>query len=61
MYNTLYPTARLTQVGMGEHIESLFQRAHNQLCKNELDLIAKHKEEVASHITHVIDCEAWTW
>ncbi|CAB3976763.1 Hypothetical predicted protein [Paramuricea clavata] len=41
-------------------MEGLFQRKHNQLSYEEAVMVEKNKKEIASRITHVIDCEAYT-
>ncbi|CAB3977255.1 Hypothetical predicted protein [Paramuricea clavata] len=41
-------------------MEGLFQRKHNQLSYDETNLLENCKKEIASRITHVIDCEAYT-
>ena len=45
---------------MGEQLEKLFRRQHNQLNAMEIMLVEKHKTDVVQRITHVIDCEAYT-
>jgi hypothetical protein len=45
---------------MGEELEKLFSRQHNQLGDYEQCLVDQHKKDIVSRITHVIDCEAYT-
>ncbi|CAB3978625.1 Hypothetical predicted protein [Paramuricea clavata] len=40
-------------------MEGLFQRKHNQMSYEERGMVEKNKKEIASRITHVIDCEAY--
>jgi hypothetical protein len=44
---------------MGERVEKLFQRQHNQLKDSEIALVEQYKGKIARRITHVIDCEAY--
>ena len=44
---------------MGEYLESLFARQHNQLKDNEQQYVDEHKNNIINRITHVIDCEAY--
>ena len=46
-------------LAMGEHVEKLFQRKHNQLNDSEVELVYQYKKEIVPRITHVIDCEAY--
>ena len=45
---------------MGEYLESLFPRLHNQLRNDEQQYVNKHKNEIVNRVTHIIDCEAYT-
>ena len=47
-------------LAMGEYLESLFARLHNQLKENEQQYVNEHKNEIVNRITHIIDCEAYT-
>ena len=47
-------------LAMGEYLESLFARQHNQLKDNEQQYVDEHKNDIINRITHVIDCEAYT-
>ena len=47
-------------LAMGEYLESLFARQHNQLKDNEQQYVDEHKNNIINRITHVIDCEAYT-
>ena len=45
---------------MGEYLESLFARQHNQLRDVEQRYVDKHKNKIVNRITHIVDCEAYT-
>jgi RNA processing factor Prp31 len=47
-------------LAMGEYLESLFARQHNQSKHNEQQYVDEHKNNIINRITHVIDCEAYT-
>ena len=41
-------------------MEFLFQQKHNQLTEDECKLIMDNKKSIASRITHMLDCEAYS-
>jgi hypothetical protein len=43
-----------------EKLEKLFQRKHNQLNGDEMNAVNAYRKIIASRITHVIDCEAYS-
>jgi hypothetical protein len=43
-----------------EKLEKLFQRKHNQLNEDEMNAVNAYRKIIASRITHVIDCEAYS-
>ena len=45
---------------MGEYLERLFSRLHNQLGNDEQQYVNKYKHEIVNRVTHIIDCEAYT-
>ena len=45
---------------MGEYLESLFSRLHNQLGNGEQQYVNEHRSEIVNRVTHIIDCEAYT-
>jgi hypothetical protein len=45
---------------MGEYLESLFARQHNQLRDVEQRYVDQYKNKIVDRITHVVDCEAYT-
>jgi hypothetical protein len=47
-------------LALGERVEKLFQRKHDQLNDSEVELVDQYKKEIVPPITHVIDCEAYT-
>jgi hypothetical protein len=44
---------------MGEYLESLFFRLHNQLGNGEQQYVNEHRSEIVNRVT-IIDCEAYT-
>jgi hypothetical protein len=43
-----------------EKLELLFQRKHNQLTEDEMNIVNANRKIIASRIRHVIDCEAYS-
>ena len=57
MFNLLTSCSVCDLLAMGEYLESLFARQHNQLKDNEQQYVDEH---IINRITHVIDCKAYT-
>ena len=43
-----------------EKLELLFQRKHNQFTEDEMNIVNVNRKIIASRITHVMDCEAYS-